>query len=91
MNIGRSSLNLNFAILASIVQFPIVTKQLKVEGFIVHRWVARWTEGITQMKKWITEDKVKYRETVTEGFENMVPAFVDMLKGKNFGKAVVKV
>nr|CAH7767876.1 unnamed protein product [Callosobruchus chinensis] len=75
---------------SSIVQFPIVQKQLKVEGFIVTRWANRWMEGIDQLAKWIKEGKLKYRETVTDGFENMPKAFIDMLKGGNTGKAVVK-
>lgn len=62
-----------------------------MEGFIVHRWKTRWFEGIKQNKDWIKEGKLQYRETVTEGFENMFQAFIEMLDGKNYGKAVVKV
>lgn len=32
-----------------------------------------------------------YKETVTEGFENMTKAFIGMLRGENVGKAIVKV
>lgn len=62
-----------------------------MEGFIVSRWLDRWLEGIQPNIRWIKEGKLKYHETVTEGFENMFDAFVDMLQGKNFGKAIVKV
>jgi prostaglandin reductase 1 len=31
-----------------------------------------------------------YRETVTEGFENTTKAFIEMLRGGNVGKAIVK-
>lgn len=65
-------------------------KQLKVEGFVVYRWASRWTEGIQQMKEWIDQGKIKYHETITNGFENIPQAFVDMLNGKNTGKAIVK-
>ncbi|KAJ8922461.1 hypothetical protein NQ315_004408 [Exocentrus adspersus] len=74
----------------SLELFYLVGKQLKMEGFIVTRWLDRWLEGIQQNHKWIQEGKLKTRETVTVGFENMFKAFVDMLQGKNFGKAVVK-
>ncbi|XP_074026488.1 prostaglandin reductase 1 [Leptinotarsa decemlineata] len=70
---------------------PIISNELTLEGFLVARWVDRWDEGIKQNLKWIKEGKLKYRETITEGFENMFTAFTDMLSGKNFGKAVVKV
>lgn len=62
-----------------------------MEGFIVSRWLDRWFEGIKQNIQWIKEGKLKYNETITDGFENMFQAFVDMLEGKNFGKAIVKV
>jgi prostaglandin reductase 1 len=68
-----------------------VWNQLKMEGFIVHRWTDRWMEGVNQMLKWIQEGKIKYEETVTKGFENMPQAFIEMLRGANTGKAVVKV
>ncbi|XP_023026130.2 prostaglandin reductase 1 isoform X2 [Leptinotarsa decemlineata] len=76
---------------ASLVQYPLTFNQLKMEGFIVHRWLDQWFEGIEQNRKWIEEGKLKYRETVTEGFENMFHAFADMLRGGNVGKAIVKV
>jgi len=76
---------------APVVQPSIVLKQLKVEGFIVHRWEKRWMEGIMQMKKWIDEGEIKVSEHVTKGFENMPAAFIGMLRGDNKGKAVVYV
>lgn len=67
-----------------------VFNQLKMEGFIVHRWANRWLEGITQMLEWVKQGKIKVEETVTDGFENMPQAFIDMLRGKNTGKAVIR-
>jgi len=67
-----------------------IGKQLRMEGFIVRRWVPRWMEGVKQLKEWVEQGKVKYGETVTEGFENIPKAFIDMLQGGNTGKAVVR-
>lgn len=75
----------------NILQPAVVFKQIRIEGFIVSRWGDRWFEGIEKNMAWIREGKLKYRETVTVGFENMFQAFAGMLKGDNFGKAVVKV
>jgi prostaglandin reductase 1 len=36
------------------------------------------------------QGELVYHETVTEGFENIVKAFIGMLRGENVGKAVVK-
>ncbi|KAG4075639.1 hypothetical protein HA402_003464 [Bradysia odoriphaga] len=75
----------------SVIQTSMVFKQLKMEGFIVSRWNNRWMEGIRQMLKWIKDGKIKCNETFTEGFDNIPTAFIEMLQGKNVGKAVVKV
>lgn len=68
----------------------IITKQLKIEGFIVSRWASRWMEGINALVTWIKEGKLKYDETVTEGFEKMPAAFIGLFEGENLGKAVIK-
>lgn len=62
-----------------------------MQGLLVISQWDRWFEGINQLKKWIDEGKINYRETVTNGFENMPQALIEMLHGKNFGKAIVKV
>ena len=68
----------------------ILVKQVKVEGFIVVRWQNRWAEGIAQMAQWIKEGKIRYHEDVVNGFENTPRAFIEMLRGKNLGKMLVK-
>ncbi|XP_055297765.1 prostaglandin reductase 1-like isoform X2 [Sitodiplosis mosellana] len=73
------------------LQPAFVFKQLKMEGFLVPRYWNKWFDGLAQLKQWTDEGKLQYRETVTEGFENMPQALIDMLEGKNVGKAVVKV
>ncbi|XP_056636317.1 prostaglandin reductase 1-like [Diorhabda sublineata] len=75
---------------APFIGMHIFDKQIRIEGFLVTRWVERWNEGIEQNIEWIKDGKLKYRETITEGFENMFKAFVEMLKGVNVGKAIVK-
>lgn len=62
-----------------------------MEGFLVNRWSGkRWFEGIKQINEWLESDKIKYNETITHGFDYMPQAFIEMLQGKNFGKAIVK-
>lgn len=76
---------------APILQPALVFKQLKMEGFLVFRWQDRYEEGLAQLQQWVKEGKLKYKETVTNGFENTFEAFVSMLQGNNIGKAVVKI
>ncbi len=70
---------------------PILRKELKVEGFIVSRWLGpEWFAAIKQMAAWIAEGKIKARETIVEGFEKTPKAFIGLFSGDNTGKMVVK-
>ncbi|PZC86571.1 hypothetical protein B5X24_HaOG209290 [Helicoverpa armigera] len=77
---------------ATMLQFAILSKQLKIQGFSIEDPEARkrQPDAHKQLLKWIKSGQLKAREHVTEGFENLYDAFVGMLKGENFGKAVVK-
>jgi NADPH-dependent curcumin reductase len=39
----------------------------------------------------VGEKKIKYKEDITESLDNAIDAFIGLMEGKNFGKAVVKV
>lgn len=73
-----------------IVQPNFVAKQLVMEGIQAWQYADRWMVGIQQMLEWVDDGKIKCCESVTEGFENLPKAFTDMMKGGNFGKAVVR-
>jgi prostaglandin reductase 1 len=76
--------------LVPIDYFSMIYKNLRMEGFMVMRWQKQWFEALHQLRDWIIEDKIKVQETVTEGFENTPKAFIEMLEGKNTGKAIIK-
>ena len=40
------------------VQGTMIHKELKMEGFMVYRWINRWNEGILQMAEWIKDGKI---------------------------------
>jgi len=69
----------------------LLTKQARAEGFIISQFMDRFAEGIPQMAQWIKEGKIKYRETIVEGFENMPRALIGVLQGDNTGKMVVAI
>lgn len=70
----------------------IVTKRLKMQGFIVSDYAAELGAEFGQnMAQYVTQGKVAVREKVFEGITKTGAAFVDMMSGGNIGKAVVKV
>ncbi|MCJ1476390.1 hypothetical protein MMC13_005056 [Lambiella insularis] len=74
--------------------FHVVGKKLTIRGFIVvdpdmgPKYSAEFQENVA---KWIHEGSFKAKEHVTEGMDNAATALVGMLKGENFGKAVLKI
>ncbi|KAF6211813.1 hypothetical protein GE061_012328 [Apolygus lucorum] len=76
--------------LAPAIQLPAIANQLSIHGFLVTRWLNEWQDGVKQLLGYFKKGKLKYRETITEGFDNMPQAFIDVLRGENTGKALVK-
>lgn len=74
------------------LQHRVLTKRLVIKGFIVsdHRKECG-PDFQRDMSEWIKKGEIKYREDVRPGIENAGTIFVDMLRGDNFGKMVVKV
>ncbi len=68
----------------------LLTKSARAEGFLVYNFAQRFSEGIAQMAKWMKEGKIKYRETIVEGFESAPRALIGILSGHNTGKMLVK-
>ncbi|KAI9280082.1 hypothetical protein BY458DRAFT_431112 [Sporodiniella umbellata] len=69
----------------------IVAKSLEMRGFIVSNSMEMQDEFRKEVTAWIQNGQIKYRESIAEGIEQAPQALVDVLKGKNFGKQVVKV
>lgn len=69
----------------------VLTKRLTVRGFIVSDHAARTADFERDMAAWVRNGKVKFREDVVDGLENAPDAFIGLLRGRNFGKLVVRV
>jgi NADPH-dependent curcumin reductase CurA len=62
-----------------------------MKGFIITDYAARFVEGVMQMAQWMAAGKLKYAESIVEGFENTPKAFIGLFSGDNLGKQLVKV
>ena len=68
----------------------ILVNRMKIEGFIVSEHMDVWPEALKELGAGVASGKLKYRETVAQGIEAAPEAFIGLLKGKNFGKQLVK-
>jgi NADPH-dependent curcumin reductase CurA len=68
----------------------LLTNRLKVQGFIVSEHMEVWPEALKELGTLVATGKLKARESIAQGIEAAPDAFLGLLKGKNFGKQLVK-
>lgn len=59
--------------------------------FLVTEWQDQHQEITALLAGQVASGQLKYSETIAEGLDNAVEAFKGMLKGKNFGKQLVRI
>ncbi len=70
--------------------FNMITKRLTMKGMIVGDWLNRWDEFETEVGGYFRAGTLKNRETVVQGIDRAVDAFIGLFKGENTGKMIVK-
>ena len=68
----------------------ILVSRLKIQGFIVAEHLEHWPRALSELAAGVAAGRIRYRESVAVGIENAPQAFFGMLKGRNFGKQLVK-
>jgi NADPH-dependent curcumin reductase CurA len=71
--------------------FMVVTKRLRLQGFIISDHFERFGEFAREASAWYHDGRLQYRETIVEGIENAPRAFLGLLRGENIGKMLVNV
>ena len=76
-----------------MIMGTILRMKVKVQGFIIFDSFPHslYREFAADMKTWLADGKVQYKEQVVEGLENAPGALNDVLLGQSFGKMVVKI
>lgn len=72
----------------------VVSKRITMQGFIVGDegfGPAYAQEHQEKVQAWIADGSFKAKLHVTEGIDNAAEGFLGLLKGENFGKAVLKI
>ena len=71
--------------------FMVVTRRLRIQGYIISDHGDRFAEFARQAAEWVEDGRLRYRETIVEGIENAPKAFLGLLRGENVGKMLVAV
>ena len=68
----------------------ILINRMKIEGFIVSEHMEVWPDALTELGQLVGTGKLRPRESIAQGIAAAPEAFLGLLKGKNFGKQLVK-
>ena len=68
----------------------ILQSRLTLEGFIVSEHMEDWPAALKELGTGVATGQLKFRESVAEGLASAPEAFLGLLKGRNFGKQLVK-
>ncbi|SDC00771.1 hypothetical protein SAMN05216345_101146 [Cupriavidus sp. YR651] len=68
----------------------ILVSRAKIEGFIVSEHMEVWPQALRELGGYVAQGKIKFRESIADGLASAPEAFMGLLKGKNFGKQLVK-
>lgn len=73
------------------VQSKLIIARARMQGFLVGDYGKRFKEAAEQLGQWVSEGKLRYEETIFEGFDRVPDAFLGLFDGSNTGKLLVKV
>lgn len=68
----------------------ILINRMKIEGFIVSDHMEVWPEALQELGTLVATGKLRPRESIAQGIESAPEAFLGLLKGRNFGKQLVR-
>jgi hypothetical protein len=69
----------------------VLSNRVTIRGFIVTDFAELAGTFRSEVGQWLREGRIVYREHVVEGLENAPAALIGLLRGENFGKAIVRV
>ncbi|NNL99637.1 MAG: NADP-dependent oxidoreductase [Gammaproteobacteria bacterium] len=69
----------------------ILMQRLRVEGFIVMDFAARYPEAIAALSGWMTEGRIKTRTDIVDGLDNALQTLKKLYTGANTGKLMIRV
>lgn len=68
----------------------LIVRRIRMQGFIMIDYLPRMHEAMTDLIAWVGAGKIKYREDIQEGFENIPATFFRLFAGQNNGKQLLR-
>jgi NADPH-dependent curcumin reductase CurA len=71
--------------------FALIYGRVRMEGFVASDFPHLNAQFVDDMTGWLKSGKIKYQETVLDGFERAPEGLIGLFSGKNSGKMLIKV
>ncbi len=72
------------------IERHVLTKRLRVQGFVVFDHYARWDGAVSQLAHWVRQGHLRYREEMLDGIGSCPDAIAGLYRGDNLGKRVIR-
>ncbi|MRI34684.1 NADP-dependent oxidoreductase [Endozoicomonas sp. OPT23] len=67
----------------------LITRRIKMQGFIMLDYLDRVEEAAGKLGEWVMSGKIKYREDIQEGFDQIPATLERLFQGENKGKQLL--
>jgi len=71
--------------------FTLIARRVRMEGFLILDYAPRFSAARRELSAWLAQGKLKAREDLQEGFENIPRTFLRLFSGENIGKQLLKI
>ncbi|WP_346839443.1 NADP-dependent oxidoreductase [Microbulbifer sp. SAOS-129_SWC] len=69
--------------------WQLVAESVTIQGFVVLDYQDRFAEGVEQLASWMMAGKLRFREDIVDGLDNVLPTFLKLFNGSNNGKLII--
>jgi NADPH-dependent curcumin reductase CurA len=69
----------------------LLTRSVMVQGFINGDYKPVFPEAYKKLTAWVSDGKIKYKQTIVQGFDSLPEAFLGLFSGANEGKMLVEI
>ena len=71
--------------------FNLIYKRVRMEGFVASDFVPLSGAFMRDMTGWLKDGRVKYQETVLDGFDRAPEGLIGLFEGRNNGKMLIRI
>ncbi|MGH8598797.1 MAG: NADP-dependent oxidoreductase, partial [Gammaproteobacteria bacterium] len=69
----------------------LLTKRARMQGYVIFDYASRYHEALAELKPWVRDGRIRYREDVLEGIEQAPDAIAGLYRGDNLGKRLIRI